>query len=318
MMRRALHPAGGGIRSLLVERYRAHLRGQRQPGRSAPPRFVLEKREERLPDAPPASVIDDGHPLNPGNPRGNEDESARPAGHSIQKRQRNTRFLTPVPPLPTPSGNEQTPPPGATNNLNRHLTLLYRLALDMGSAGDGEELVGVVLDGLLEATPADVGAVLVVKEGRELELLAHRHRDAKAQTYNRVSEYVSREVMQSKEAVLAENVADNRHLRWAKDIVQRQVEDTFGTTLDGFDLNEYALKESVCQTSQRYCYNIHARNAAFKAIYEGIIQALRRFQDEVNEVRAGMECGIRIDGFDDFQVGDSIEAYTIEKVAPKL
>ena len=53
-------------------------------------------------------------------------------------------------------------------------------------------------------------------------------------------------------------------------------------------------------------------------IYEGIIQALRRFQDEVSEVRAGMECGIRIDGFDDFQVGDSIEAYTVEKVAPKL
>lgn len=53
-------------------------------------------------------------------------------------------------------------------------------------------------------------------------------------------------------------------------------------------------------------------------VYEGIIQALRRFQDEVSEVRAGMECGIRIDGFDDFQVGDSIEAYIIEKVAPKL
>ncbi|MCI0744011.1 MAG: translation initiation factor IF-2, partial [Verrucomicrobia subdivision 3 bacterium] len=53
-------------------------------------------------------------------------------------------------------------------------------------------------------------------------------------------------------------------------------------------------------------------------LYEGIIQSLRRFQDEVNEVRAGMECGIRIDGFDDFQVGDSIESYTIEKVAQKL
>jgi len=53
-------------------------------------------------------------------------------------------------------------------------------------------------------------------------------------------------------------------------------------------------------------------------LYEGIIQALRRFQDEVNEVRAGMECGIRIDGFDDFQPGDTIEAYTVEKVAPKL
>ena len=53
-------------------------------------------------------------------------------------------------------------------------------------------------------------------------------------------------------------------------------------------------------------------------VYEGIIQALRRFQDEVSEVRAGMECGIRVEGFNDFQVGDSIEAYTIEKVAPKL
>ncbi len=54
-------------------------------------------------------------------------------------------------------------------------------------------------------------------------------------------------------------------------LVQRQVEEHFGTTLDGFDLNEYALKESVCQTSQRHCYNIFARDAAYKAIYDGMI-----------------------------------------------
>jgi translation initiation factor IF-2 len=53
-------------------------------------------------------------------------------------------------------------------------------------------------------------------------------------------------------------------------------------------------------------------------IYEGITQSLRRFQDEVNEVRAGMECGIRIEGFGDYQVGDNIECYTVEKVAQKL
>ena len=53
-------------------------------------------------------------------------------------------------------------------------------------------------------------------------------------------------------------------------------------------------------------------------IYEGIIQQLRRFQDEVNEVRAGMECGIRIEGFNDFQIGDTIESYTTEKVVAKL
>ncbi|MFZ1073082.1 MAG: translation initiation factor IF-2 [Verrucomicrobiia bacterium] len=55
-----------------------------------------------------------------------------------------------------------------------------------------------------------------------------------------------------------------------------------------------------------------------EVIYEGIAQSLRRFQDEVNEVRAGMECGIRIEGYSEFQVGDVIECYTIEKVAAKL
>jgi translation initiation factor IF-2 len=55
-----------------------------------------------------------------------------------------------------------------------------------------------------------------------------------------------------------------------------------------------------------------------EVIYEGVTQSLRRFQDEVNEVRAGMECGIRIEGFSDIQVGDAVECYSIEKVAAKL
>jgi translation initiation factor IF-2 len=53
-------------------------------------------------------------------------------------------------------------------------------------------------------------------------------------------------------------------------------------------------------------------------IYEGVTQSLRRFQDEVNEVRLGMECGIRIEGFGEFQEGDLIECYAVEKVAQKL
>jgi translation initiation factor IF-2 len=53
-------------------------------------------------------------------------------------------------------------------------------------------------------------------------------------------------------------------------------------------------------------------------IHEGIVLSLRRFQDEVNEVRSGMECGIRITNFDDFQIGDNIESYSVEKVAQKL
>jgi translation initiation factor IF-2 len=53
-------------------------------------------------------------------------------------------------------------------------------------------------------------------------------------------------------------------------------------------------------------------------LYEGITQSLRRFQDEVNEVRAGLECGIRIEGFSEFEVGDAIECYAVEKIVQKL
>jgi translation initiation factor IF-2 len=53
-------------------------------------------------------------------------------------------------------------------------------------------------------------------------------------------------------------------------------------------------------------------------LFEGNIASLRRFQDEVSEVRAGMECGIRLDGFNDFQPGDLIESYVLEKVAQQL
>jgi translation initiation factor IF-2 len=55
-----------------------------------------------------------------------------------------------------------------------------------------------------------------------------------------------------------------------------------------------------------------------EVIYVGITQSLRRFQDEVNEVRAGMECGIRIDGFGEFEEGDVIECYEEEKIAQTL
>ena len=53
-------------------------------------------------------------------------------------------------------------------------------------------------------------------------------------------------------------------------------------------------------------------------MFEGSTSSIRRFQDETSEVRAGLECGIRVDGFTDFQTGDIIECYNIEKIAQKL
>ena len=50
-------------------------------------------------------------------------------------------------------------------------------------------------------------------------------------------------------------------------------------------------------------------------IHEGPISSLRHLQDDVREVRAGFDCGVGIKGFDEFEVGDILEAFTIEKVA---
>jgi translation initiation factor IF-2 len=51
-------------------------------------------------------------------------------------------------------------------------------------------------------------------------------------------------------------------------------------------------------------------------IFEGRISSLRRFKDDVSEVKAGMECGIGFDRFNDLKVGDTIEVFVVEKVAP--
>lgn len=47
-------------------------------------------------------------------------------------------------------------------------------------------------------------------------------------------------------------------------------------------------------------------------IYNGEIASLRRFQDDVKEVKSGLECGIRLDNFNDFAPGDNVEVYEIE------
>ncbi len=53
-------------------------------------------------------------------------------------------------------------------------------------------------------------------------------------------------------------------------------------------------------------------------VYEGGIASLKRFKDDVREVREGFECGIGIEGFNDIKVGDLIEAYKVEEVARSL
>ena len=53
-------------------------------------------------------------------------------------------------------------------------------------------------------------------------------------------------------------------------------------------------------------------------IYDGGIATLRRFQDDVKEVRTGLECGIKLGDFTEYEPGDIIECYQLEKVAQQL
>ncbi|HJW34751.1 MAG TPA: translation initiation factor IF-2, partial [Holophagaceae bacterium] len=50
-------------------------------------------------------------------------------------------------------------------------------------------------------------------------------------------------------------------------------------------------------------------------IFEGLISALKRFKDDVTEVKNGFECGISLQGFDDLREGDTLEFHTTEKYA---
>ena len=62
-----------------------------------------------------------------------------------------------------------------------------------------------------------------------------------------------------------------------------------------------------------------------KVVRDGVVvrdrckfQSLRRFKDDVREVRAGLECGIRLEGFDDIHVGDRIETFEVVSIARTL
>jgi translation initiation factor IF-2 len=53
-------------------------------------------------------------------------------------------------------------------------------------------------------------------------------------------------------------------------------------------------------------------------IYAGKVSTLKRFKDDASEVRAGLECGIKLDDFSGYQVGDVIECYEIQKIRAAL
>jgi translation initiation factor IF-2 len=53
-------------------------------------------------------------------------------------------------------------------------------------------------------------------------------------------------------------------------------------------------------------------------IYEGELESLRRFKDEANEVRNGVECGIGVKGYNNVKPGDKIEVFDVKEIERTL
>lgn len=91
-----------------------------------------------------------------------------------------------------------------------------------------------------------------------------------------------------------------------------EVRDTFRIPKVGVIAGSYVVSGKISRNAPVRLLRDHV------VIYEGKISSLKRFKDDASEVREGFECGIGLENYNDVKVGDSIEAYTIEKVARQL
>ena len=86
-----------------------------------------------------------------------------------------------------------------------------------------------------------------------------------------------------------------------------------------FDLGKKGSVAGCMVTDGRVTSRAKARiRRNGEMLYAGHVSSLKRFQNDASEVREGQECGIRLDNFSQFQAGDTIEFYEIEKIAQQL
>jgi translation initiation factor IF-2 len=95
-----------------------------------------------------------------------------------------------------------------------------------------------------------------------------------------------------------------------KYVGRAEVRDTFRVPKFGFIAGSYVLDGVIKRNAEARLLRDNA------VIHEGKITSLRRFKDDVSEVKSGFECGIGFERFSDVKVGDIIEVYIIEKIQP--
>jgi translation initiation factor IF-2 len=166
--------------------------------------------------------------------------------------------------------------------------------------------VGAVNDSdvvLAEASEAIIIAFRVTTQAGARKLAEARRVDVR---YYRVVYEVVDEIIKAMEGKLAPE--EKEEPRAAAEV--RQV----------FKISKLGLVAGCMVTD-----GVISRNHKCRVLRDGIvvregcdIDSLRHFKDDAKEVRAGMECGIRLAGFDDLKAGDVIETYEIVKIARTL
>ena len=91
-----------------------------------------------------------------------------------------------------------------------------------------------------------------------------------------------------------------------------EIRETFDITKVGTIAGCYVLDGSIKRTSK-----VRVIRDGI-VIHSGVLGSLKRFKDDVKEVKNNYECGLNIDKFDAIQVGDVVEAYEEVEVARKL
>jgi translation initiation factor IF-2 len=97
-----------------------------------------------------------------------------------------------------------------------------------------------------------------------------------------------------------------------KALGKAEVRQTFTIPKIGTIAGSFVLEGTIRRNSQMRLVRDSVQ------IYVGKLTSLRRFKDDVREVVQGYECGIGLENYNDLKVGDIIEAYEIEEIAPTL
>jgi translation initiation factor IF-2 len=97
-----------------------------------------------------------------------------------------------------------------------------------------------------------------------------------------------------------------------KALGKAEVRQTFNIPKIGTIAGSFVTEGTIRRNAQVRLVRDHVQ------IYVGKLASLRRFKDDVREVVQGYECGIGLENYNDIKVGDMIEAYEIEEVAPTL